>query len=207
MKRFRVHLGTLVILVLLLGIGFAALRESNETWDSITFSITLCVLLISILLAVYRTEKRRAFWLGFALFGWIYLGLSLLPSIESRLITTKALHFLDSKVPRSIQGSDPFDAIEMADNSKPFSIPVNKGNGDLWEGTVVTGSSTPWLTYSLARPTMTGSSSTTENFVRIGQSLLTLLAGWFGGQLSRRLCRDSRHPEVSSVVEAGGSPR
>ena len=45
MRRFRFHLGTLVILVLVLGVGFAALRESNETWDSSIFSITLGVLL------------------------------------------------------------------------------------------------------------------------------------------------------------------
>ena len=32
----------------------------------------------------------------------MYLGLSLVPSIESRLITTKALAFLNSEVPRSI---------------------------------------------------------------------------------------------------------
>ena len=57
------------VLVLLLGVGFAALRESNEIWDSSVFSITLSVLLISILLAIHRAEKRRAFWLGFALFG------------------------------------------------------------------------------------------------------------------------------------------
>jgi hypothetical protein len=31
MRRLRFHLGTLVIVVLLLGVGFAALRESNET--------------------------------------------------------------------------------------------------------------------------------------------------------------------------------
>ena len=36
--------------------------------------------------------------MGFALFGWIYLGLTLVPAIESRLITTKALAYLDSKV-------------------------------------------------------------------------------------------------------------
>ena len=69
MRRFRFHLGTLVILVLVLGVGFAALRESNETWDSSIFSLILVVLLISILLAIHRTGQRRAFWLGFALFG------------------------------------------------------------------------------------------------------------------------------------------
>ena len=46
--------------------------------------------------------------MGFALFGWAYLGLSLVPSIESRLITTKALAYLDSKVPgRSQSTSNP----------------------------------------------------------------------------------------------------
>jgi cytochrome bd-type quinol oxidase subunit 2 len=101
MRRFCFHIGTIVILILLLAVCFAALRESNETWDSSIFSLTLGVILISVLLAIHRTEQRRAFWLGFALFGSAYLGLSLLPSIEPRLITTKVLTFLDSKVPRS----------------------------------------------------------------------------------------------------------
>jgi cbb3-type cytochrome oxidase subunit 3 len=99
MRRLRFHIGTLVILVLFLGVGFAALRESNEIWDSSIFTITLCMLLISILLAIHRTERRRAYWLGFTLFGWTYLGLSLVPSIEPKLITTKALAYLDSEVP------------------------------------------------------------------------------------------------------------
>ncbi len=90
MTPLRFHLGTLVILVLILGVGFAALRQSNETWDRISFSITLAVLLVSVLLAIHRTESRRAFWLGFALFGSTCLGFSLVRSIESRLITTKA---------------------------------------------------------------------------------------------------------------------
>src|SRR4051794_39706994 len=102
MRRFRFHLGTLVILVLVLGVGLAALRESNEIWDSSLFSVTIGILLISMLLAIHRTEKRRAFWLGFAVFGSAYLMLSLVPPIESRLITTKALAYTDSKLPRSI---------------------------------------------------------------------------------------------------------
>ena len=106
MRRFRFHLGTMLLIVLLVGVGFAALRESNEFWDSTIFSITLGVLLTSILFTIHRTEKRREFWLGFALFGAAYLGLSLVPSIESRLITTKALAFLDSRVPRSIPAEE-----------------------------------------------------------------------------------------------------
>ena len=99
MRRIRFTIASLLVVVLFVAVGFAALRESNDLWDSGVFTLTLAALLISILLAVHRTESRRAFWIGFALFGWIYLGLSLVPSIESRLLTTKALAYLDSKVP------------------------------------------------------------------------------------------------------------
>jgi hypothetical protein len=146
MRRFRFHVGTLVILVLLLGVGFAALRESDATWDTSIFSITLGMLSVSILLTVHRIGKRRAFWLGFALFGWIYLGLSVVPSIESRLITTKALAYLDSQVPDR--------AIVIG--------------GRVWDS---------WSS-QLAQ---------NENFVRIGHSLLSLIAGILGGLLSRHL--------------------
>ena len=64
MRRFRFHIGTLLILVLILGVGFAALRESDETWDSSIFSLTLGVLLISILLAVHRLGVQESILAG-----------------------------------------------------------------------------------------------------------------------------------------------
>ena len=99
MKRIRFNIASLLGFILVLGVGFAALREASDLWESGVFTLTLAALLISILLAIHRTEKRRAFWLGFAVFGSAYLGLSLVPSIEPRLITTKVLAYLDSKVP------------------------------------------------------------------------------------------------------------
>src|SRR5947209_18313288 len=99
MRRIRFNIASLLVVVLILAVGFAALRESNDLWDSGLFTLTLTVLLISILVSVHRSDARRAFWLGFALLGWTYLALSVVPSIESRLITTKALAYLDSKVP------------------------------------------------------------------------------------------------------------
>ena len=145
MRRFRFHLGTLVILVLVLGAGLAALRESNEIWDSGIFTLVLSVLLVSVLLAVHRTEKRRAYWLGFALFGAAYLGLSLVPPIETRLITTKALAFIDSKVPRSIPaGCNSFTTtanyIYVVNNSQSNALYLNKGNGSSEDVTATVGS-------------------------------------------------------------------
>ena len=188
MRRFCFHLGTLVILVLILGVGFAALHESNETWDSITFSITLGVLLTSILLAFHRTEKRRAFWVGFALFGSAYLGLSLLPSIQRRLITTLALASLDSKMPRSIPASDALYDLVVVNNSQPVSLSVKKGNGTLKEMTVVAGSNANIL----VKAPLTRSIGNKDDFVRIGHSFIALIAAIQGGLLSRHLHAKNR---------------
>jgi hypothetical protein len=197
MRRFRFHLGTLVIVVLILGFSFAALRESNESWDCGLFTLTLTFLLISILLAIHHSDARRAFWIGFALFGGSYLGFSLVPSIESRLATTKAMAYLDSKVPGRTQtfftvrltGSGPgapgnqVQAVAFSPQGNQLATP-SPGTIKLWNAT--TGR------------LVGGWAGTTENFVRIGHSLLALLAGWLGGLLSRRLWRASR-PEPETV--------
>ena len=98
MRRLRFNIANLLGVILVLGVGFAALRESATSGR-----------------AGFYPDAWQPCWSrscspstaqspgghsgsGFALFGWIYLGLSLVPSIESRLITTKALAYLDSKV-------------------------------------------------------------------------------------------------------------
>src|SRR5262249_33390892 len=101
MRRFRFTISSLLGLMLFLAVGFAVLREATEVWNRHVFSTTLGMLSDSVLLAIRQADRRRAFWLGFALFGWVYLGASLIPRIESRLLTTRALAQLDSMVPRS----------------------------------------------------------------------------------------------------------
>jgi hypothetical protein len=203
MRRFRFRLGSLAILVLLLGVGFAALRESDEIWDSILFSLTLLVLAFSVLLAIHRTEKRRAFWLGFALFGAAYMAVCLIPSIGSRLWTTKALVYLDSKMQRPVglgvvladYDNDGDLDLYIANNSQPNAPYFNNGNGAFQDVTAVSGLNLPgnhpttgawfpniWTAPFLRRPT-----ATSENFVRIGHSLMALLLAWLGGQASRSL--------------------
>ncbi len=91
----RYNIASMLGAIAFVAVGFAALREATDRWDSGLFSLTLGLLLNAVLLAVHRTEARRAFWIGFALFGWGYLSLSLISSTESRLITTQALTYLE----------------------------------------------------------------------------------------------------------------
>src|SRR5262245_32914422 len=184
MRRYRFHIGTLIVLVLVLGVSFASLRESNEIWDSGVFTLTLVILLTSVLLAIHRSEKKRAFWLGFALFGAAYLGLTLLPPIETRLITTKALAFIDSKVARSMPaGFEYFENdndgrmdLYVVNQAQPNVLYLNKGNGTFRHltatvgfspGNQAAGGGTLHLK-STARLLVRGSVGTTENFTRIG---------------------------------------
>ncbi len=201
MRRFRFHLGSLLMLVLVLGVGFAALRESNETWDSIIFSITLGVLLISILLAIYRAEKRRAFWLGFTLFGSAYLGFSLVPSIESRLITTKALTFLDSKMPDRASVIS-WQALSHAANNQGEHTFLAPFQGYVVQTRNQDGSRSSYIRF------FGGGSGSTENFMRIGHSVLALIAAFLGGLISRHLhaSDQERTSELSSPAEHRSGP-
>jgi len=205
MRRFRFHLGTLLMLVLVLGVGFAALRESNETWDCIIFSATLGVLSISTLFAVHRTGQRRAFWLGFALIGSAYLAFCLVPSIEPRLITTRALAYLDSKVPDraivqgvfgwSTSSSKPTQNNQSVNSTaiafSPQGNLVTSGNRSVMGDWIVVGN-------------LVGTASgSTMNFVSIGHSLLALIVALLGGQLSGFFYRKNRDPVSGSVNPLG----
>jgi hypothetical protein len=95
MRGPRYNIAGMLVAISFVAVGFAALREATDQWDSGLFSLTLGVLLNAVLLAVHRIEARRAFWIGFVLFGWGYLSLSLISSTESRLITTGALAYLE----------------------------------------------------------------------------------------------------------------
>ena len=51
MRRIRFTIASLLVVVLFVAVGFAALRESSDLWASGIFTVTLAALLTSILLA------------------------------------------------------------------------------------------------------------------------------------------------------------
>jgi hypothetical protein len=185
MRRIRFTIASLLGAVVFVALAFAALREATEFWDSAVFSATLGMLLASVLLAVHRTERRRAFWLGFALFGGAYLIASLIPPVESRLLTTQGLVYLDSIIPGR-EGPSWLGRLAISANSTDRAIrwlvssPDGRDNASprqdavrLWDVTIGRPLGTPF--------------HTTESFLGIGHSLLALLSAIIGGHLSRWL--------------------
>ncbi len=84
MRRFRFSLGTILIIIIILGLNFTALRGLKGVRNSGPFHLMLGILLVSTLLALCRTGSGRAFWIGFALWGWGFLELSLVQLVASR---------------------------------------------------------------------------------------------------------------------------
>jgi hypothetical protein len=98
MARMRFSIAGLVIYVALFAVGFAAIRNPSSLWASTLFSVTLSTLSLAVLAAVYRRARRRAFWVGFAFCGWLYLIMTLGPGLDSlvgnHLLSTAILEMI-----------------------------------------------------------------------------------------------------------------
>jgi hypothetical protein len=171
-----------LLVISFVGVAVAALRASTDAWDGWLLGLTMLGLFTSVLLAVHRTDRRRAFWLGFALFGWAYLVASLVPAIGPKLPTTKGLAFIDSK----IAGQERNPATDVtAETISTVSAQTNPVRGYVIPPLI--SSADGWVWDSTTGRLLAGPNGSSENFIRIGQSLLALLLASAGGRLSRYL--------------------
>jgi hypothetical protein len=191
MKIPRFTIRSLLLVISFVGVAVAALRASTGIWDGCLLGLTALGLLTSVLLAVHGTNRRRAFWLGFVLFGWAYLVASLIPAIGPRLPTTKGLALIDSKIPwRERNPVTAVQAVASITSSPAATNPVQgfvvppllfaSPQGDVWVWDTTTGR------------LLSGPNGSTEDFIRIGHSLLALLLAFSGGHLSRHLYEQGR---------------
>jgi hypothetical protein len=204
MRHFRFSIAGLLGVVLYVAVVVAALRAATYAWDRAVFGLTLVALLMAVLLAVHRIG-RRAFWLGFALFGWAYLGASLIPPVGSRLPTTKGLAYLDSKVP----GRENYDSWVKAalayTRAERRLVVLSDGQ------TATRGQDTGVRLWdAVTGNLLSGPAGTSENFLHIGHSLVALLVAFLGGHLSRYLHSGGRSrrendppPPIAGLAPAG----
>jgi hypothetical protein len=85
MKRFRFTIGELILFVLVVAIGLAAIRSGSAAWAGGILSITLFAMIASILGIVLGRGLRRVYWSGFALLGWSYLFLMYVPWLHENV--------------------------------------------------------------------------------------------------------------------------
>jgi hypothetical protein len=71
MPRFTIR--QLLAATALVAFGCLALLKSSSFLAAAMLGAVALALIAAVLLAIYRVGDRRAFWLGFAIFGWSYL--------------------------------------------------------------------------------------------------------------------------------------
>jgi len=74
--HLRISVAGMMILLLVLGLVLASLRFTSESAAAAALLVTQATLAFSLLAIVYRAGERRAFWVGFAMFGWGYMALT-----------------------------------------------------------------------------------------------------------------------------------
>jgi hypothetical protein len=141
------------------------------------------------------------------MFGWVYLAVSMIPPLESRLLTTQGLSYLDSKIPeRSPAIVVQFDSGSNVNASTPQT--VNQTLTATVKGLNFIASSTQGNVvrlWSSSGRLLGGPNGTTENFLKIGHCVVALVFAFVGGRLSRSLFRPAANEQYA--VNEGASDR
>jgi hypothetical protein len=73
MPRYRISLAGALGIVAVIAMGLAGMRSASSLWTTAAATVTLALLLSAMIAARLLDGLDRAFWAGFALFGWSYL--------------------------------------------------------------------------------------------------------------------------------------
>jgi uncharacterized membrane protein len=107
MKSLQLPILALVLIVAVCAIAFTGLKTALPIWYSAFYTFTVVVLLAAVIAARFRRGNEKAFWFGFAVFGWAFLVLGLGPwpdvdadpdeaniTLNRQLLTSRVIEFL-----------------------------------------------------------------------------------------------------------------
>ncbi len=80
MIRPRITIAGLMVIVLYVALGFAALTNANYFWADATYTLAIISIATALLGTIVRKGTARVPWIGYAVFGWTYVLLDVLPS-------------------------------------------------------------------------------------------------------------------------------
>jgi hypothetical protein len=102
----RISTSGLMSIVVLSALGFAAMQKANALWAGVALFLVIGMLGVSTLGILYRHGAKRAGWVGFTLFGGVYLVISLAPWLSTeilpRLPTTRIVELTDPAGPADL---------------------------------------------------------------------------------------------------------
>jgi hypothetical protein len=180
MPRLRFSLASLLGIIAVIALGLTGARSASTFWTTAASTLTLALLLGAILGAWLLAGTDRAFWAGFALFGWTYLVLVNWDWVGGQLghdLTAGLSDFADSifaEVPVPLAPQLPGTAVPRTSaGAVGGRVPI----------TSAAPSSLNYLDEVRQRQVRIG------NFVQIGRLVLSLAFGLAGGFIGTWLIR------------------
>ncbi len=104
---FRFALQHMLLVVALCALGAAALSTGTWFWTRALFTVALAINLAAILASVFLSGWPRAFWTGFAVFGWAYWWIANHPMLqiaEHQLFVNEIVVMLREYTPEANNG-------------------------------------------------------------------------------------------------------
>jgi hypothetical protein len=164
MPPLRISLSTVLAIVAVVALGLAGMVSASRLATAAMGTVTLALLLAAILAAWLRAGSDRAFWVGFALFGWTYLVL-----VNSDWVGGQFGHDLTAGL------SDVGEVMVPEVQVLSVATPVPGARA------VPTQPAIDWAEMMRQRQMKIG------NFVQIARMLLSLCFALAGGFLARRI--------------------
>jgi hypothetical protein len=206
---FQFSIRNLLVLVLFVAIGITALFNANGWWNAGLWGCVLTLLSAAILFAVHRREEQRAYWVGFAAFGWIYFALVLVSQWASQpdlIFVTRVANLAYGALPESrrtewIGGSAAQSWSVGGQTGYMLAPPVAYSStpGGGWSGPQTITYLAPSNGTVISTPAaMNPSYIRPAEFVQISHALALLIAAVIGGRLSKWLCRTSRPKQANA---------
>ena len=123
MKRLQMSIAATILVVVACAMALTALRTASDFWLSALYTVTTVLLLLAVVAARFGRGSGKAFWFGFAVFGWGFFLLGYGPwrtpradpteqfnvPLNRNLITSRVILYL---VPYLITESDDLEDID-----------------------------------------------------------------------------------------------
>src|SRR5262249_47811250 len=82
LRRPRFSIASLLVVIGILGVALAALRNPSYLWANVTFTMAFASLVLAIVNPISGRAARRAYWLGFPVSGGAYFAVCSLPGLR-----------------------------------------------------------------------------------------------------------------------------
>jgi hypothetical protein len=190
LRALRITIVGMMAVVLACGVAFAALRDASDVWEGAVLMATVSILGAAILGSRSGRASDRAWWQGFALFGWGYLIATMAPwfghEVGTKLPTSMALNYLQRLAVGAPKSATLTGNVSIKDPS--YSITTESLRIDYPDGRTTImdpkGEDVSLLLGRTARTALPGAINR-EAFLRVGHCSFAFLAAIIGALIGR----------------------